>query len=420
VAFTDDGDTLSYTDDADGDGIADGFDNCPWTSNRDQKDTDGDGRGDACDNCPTVSNRDQRNTNGAKWPNGSQSAGMDMTGRGMGDACNPDIDGDGIPNAADNCPTVYNPGQENSYNATLGDACNPDIDGDGIPNSIDICPRCPNPSQNPAEIITGPDGKPTIAGCRFPCSTGDKDHDGVADEGDNCPETYNPDQKVTYRYSPNQPGDACNNDWDGDGVENSKDNCPYVPNPDQRNSTGKHQGDECDTEKTKFNAGVREANGEVLNGDLMDINSALQVSGGGKYKVPNGTAKLRLPLWANRNGMALEYTYEVKTSPHGNASVQNARGFVSQSVQYQYVFPAGNEPTIMLEAGHYDLVLGIRNVGAPDRAYPDISTANAAISIDVEDTPTKKGGCAAIPAATPVVGFAIALFALLRRRRQPK
>ena len=71
VSYTDDGKTLSYTDDADGDGKSDGFDNCPFVANRDQADSDGDGVGDACDNCPKVANPDQRDTNG----------------NGVGDAC---------------------------------------------------------------------------------------------------------------------------------------------------------------------------------------------------------------------------------------------------------------------------------------------------------------------------------------------
>ena len=50
--------------DADGDGVLDGSDNCPSTANPDQADSDGDGRGDACDNCPTTFNPDQLDTNG--------------------------------------------------------------------------------------------------------------------------------------------------------------------------------------------------------------------------------------------------------------------------------------------------------------------------------------------------------------------
>lgn len=66
---------------------------------------------------------------------------------------NADPDGDGIPNATDNCPIIYNPGQENS-NAGLeaqivGDACSdldadgnptiPDQDKDGVPDLVDPC-----------------------------------------------------------------------------------------------------------------------------------------------------------------------------------------------------------------------------------------------------------------------------------------
>lgn len=43
-----DGPTLSYLDDADGDGRPDALDNCPATPNVDQRDSDGDGVGDAC------------------------------------------------------------------------------------------------------------------------------------------------------------------------------------------------------------------------------------------------------------------------------------------------------------------------------------------------------------------------------------
>src|SRR5215468_5717030 len=156
VAFTDDGNTLSYTDDTDGDGI-----------------------GDRCDNCVNVANRDQH----------------DINANGIGDACDPDMDGDGIPNAQDNCPTVPNHDQKRSYPnlTTLGDACNPDIDGDGIPNARDNCVLCPNPTQNPAEIVII-NGHRTIAGCAFDCSGGDRDHDGVPDEVDNCPDVANPDQ----------------------------------------------------------------------------------------------------------------------------------------------------------------------------------------------------------------------------------
>ena len=44
----------------------------------------------------------------------------------MGDAC-------------DNCVNVYNVGQEKFNNYAFGDACDDDIDNDGISNFVDNC-----------------------------------------------------------------------------------------------------------------------------------------------------------------------------------------------------------------------------------------------------------------------------------------
>ncbi|MCA9664273.1 MAG: VWA domain-containing protein [Myxococcales bacterium] len=68
------GDPPTYEDpleDDDGDGVANGVDNCWAVANADQLDTDDDGRGDACDNCPKQANPLQ----------------LDADGNGVGDAC---------------------------------------------------------------------------------------------------------------------------------------------------------------------------------------------------------------------------------------------------------------------------------------------------------------------------------------------
>jgi len=392
VAYTDDGRTLSNTDDTDGDGIADGFDNCPFVPNRDQRDTDGDGVGDACDNCPTVANRNQH----------------DINANGIGDACDPDMDGDGIPNAQDNCPTIPNPGQEKADGHTVGMACDPDWDGDGVPNAQDNYPLCYNPTQGP------PDPSCRYINYHF----SDQDGDGVPDLMDNCPTVFNPDQKDTDH---NGIGDACDPDKDGDGVLNAVDNCELIANPDQLNTTGAPMGDKCNPQLGQvIYAGVRDAKGAVPDGEPLNLNGPFAISGGGTLKVPHGTAKVILPLWANRNGAPLEYSYVVRSSPSGSASVQNAHGYTTQSAHNQYTFTAGSEPYILLDsAGEYKLTI-TANLQVPDRAYPSVVTSTSALTINVEDTPSKHGGCAAIPAAAPVVGFGLALLAWAGRRRQRK
>ena len=55
-----------------------------------------------------------------------------------------DRDLDGIADDEDNCPDVFNPQQTDIDGDQEGDACEPDIDLDGIPNAWDPAPEDPN------------------------------------------------------------------------------------------------------------------------------------------------------------------------------------------------------------------------------------------------------------------------------------
>ncbi|MGI5864241.1 MAG: cell-cell cohesion MYXO-CTERM protein MtsC [Myxococcales bacterium] len=383
VAYTDDGDTLSYSDDADGDGQADTSDNCPFTDNRDQADSDGDGIGDACDNCNGVANKDQ----------------ADRNGDGEGDACDPDIDGDGVPNGEDNCPEIPNKDQLNTRAAKglvdgcggKGDACCDDDDGDGVKDADDTCPLDPNPGN------TIPENDPR---CR-----GDYDKDGISDATDNCRDVENPDQSD---LDADGLGDACDGDADGDGVVNANDNCPEKSNADQRDDDRDGVGDACDA---NYCFVVDSSNPDAC----LDPHGPFQVSAGPTLRAKKGET-IRLPLFANRNGVAIRYQWTVTRRPEGSeAAISSPVGAVSLSRDWQYVYPNGEIPTFVPDAdGEYQFQLAATLV-FEDSVYPDKNEATANTVLKAEGGEAASG-CSVVSGA-PFSAALLALLALGRRRR---
>ncbi len=126
-------------------------------------------------NCKTINVADGQNSGGGSEPKAAPQR-------------NSDPDGDGIPSSQDNCPDVYNPGQEDGWGTGAGDACDTDwynmsgIGVAGFPQKDhsafhlhgncaympDGDPRCPeiailnpasfSPEAMPVEVTTGQAG----------------------------------------------------------------------------------------------------------------------------------------------------------------------------------------------------------------------------------------------------------------------
>ncbi|MBL8909655.1 MAG: thrombospondin type 3 repeat-containing protein [Archangium sp.] len=342
VLYQEDGLSLLYVDNADGDSRPDATDNCPFVSNSSQPDLDGDGVGDACDNCAAASNFAQ----------------LDTDGDGIGDTCDPDIDEDLAPNTTDNCPTISNRTQANADTDGQGNVCDLDDDDDGLVDTIDVCPFLPNPGNVPVAD---------------PRCTADIDADNVSDSFDNCVGTVNATQLDTDNDGL---GDACDLDSDNDGILNVPDNCALVTNRDQTDDDGDGLGDACDA---RYCVVIDPSN----PADCLDSTGPFRVNAGGIIVINRGV-RLPLPLFANRNGAAIRYTWSVMTRPNGStASIVNPDGTASLSRRYQYAYVDGQVPTFAADVvGNYTIQI-VAQLASPDRAFPASTMSTAQLTVQV-------------------------------------
>jgi hypothetical protein len=211
-------------------------------------DSDSDGYCDTTDNCPTTYNPGQEDLDG-------DSIG-DLCDSCMFDALN-DAEGDTWCADEDNCPMVANAGQVDGDSDGTGDLCDncasianaAQEDGDSD-NIGDVCDTCPNDDLN------------------------DPDSDGLCATLDNCPLHTNVSQEDIDSDGQGDPCDACPvdlyNDIDLDGHCANLDNCPATPNIAQIDTDSDGVGDPCDCCPHDPNAGQEDNDGDG-QGDACDI-----------------------------------------------------------------------------------------------------------------------------------------------------
>jgi len=324
--------------DGDGDGVPDDCDDCPGFD--DGQDTDGDGApdgdfltgpwcdddddndgaddeedshpldpqrcqdldDDTCDDCALneTSTSTPNDPPWAPYAPDPQFDGLDsdFPSDFICDAGDLDDDNDGLEDTVDNCPTVYNPTQEETDGDLVGNACDNcigtqnapqlDTDGDCEVCSGPECGSCGNACEDDDDndgIVDGDDAEPLN-----PRVCEDVDIDTCDDCSLNPASSTSPTPWPPFIPDPGNDGpdtdgdgfcDAGTSDVDGDGVPEDDgdgefnpcesgntidcdDNCPQDPDHLQTDNDGDAVGGVCDNCDTQFNPEQIDTDGDCV------------------------------------------------------------------------------------------------------------------------------------------------------------
>ena len=201
----------------------------------------------------------------------------DLDGDGIGNACDPDIDGDGLLNEVEDesgtdpydadsdgdglCDgfvasplldaegeVVCEDGEDIDLDGEVDDGetdpQNPDSDGDCIDDGTEVL----DDETDPLDLDQPTEGGECV---RDECGDGEITSeevcdDGDADSGDGCSSECVVEDGWVCDGEPS----VCEVDTDRDGLADSEDNCPLTPNANQRDANGDGIGDECELRYT--------------------------------------------------------------------------------------------------------------------------------------------------------------------------
>ncbi len=229
---------------------------------------------------------------------------LDLDGDGISNKLDEDDDGDGAPDAIDNCPVLANADQLDTDKDSKGDACDDDDDGDGFLDKEDC---------NPLDPLVNPKATEKCDGIDNNC-------DGVIDpEGASGCSLY---------YL----------DGDGDGFGTTESKCLCMAAKPYSATVG---GD-CDGIDPQINPGAAEKCGDLLDNDCNPATACFWMTQG-NWSVP-------MEPMVSANDVVKFYGYGSPSASSSNTGLELANTFQillykSPNGQISLVFLAGKAAT---------------------------------------------------------------------------